>query len=106
MIFDHYDLLELFEREPLEYRSDQGFYMNSKTDPLGIKLLFSMSIYTDKCMVSLIYKEHELTLVSLEINNVIKVEKREDLLFIHSKSASSPIIINFKPRFSISEICL
>ncbi|WGG44161.1 hypothetical protein [Rossellomorea sp. DA94] len=104
--FDLYDLLELFEREAIEYSRDQGFYMNSKTDVLGIELLLSMSIYSNSCRISLIHKEYEVTLVSLEIKNVSKVEKREEILLIHSENRSSPVTINFKPRFSIGQINL
>lgn len=104
IIYSEYDLLELFEREPIVEHKDQGFYMNSKTDKSGMKLLFSMSVYKHNCSFMLINEGLDITLVEIEIDNVIKLKKREETLLIDVKGKNNPIKITFKPGFSFNKL--
>ena len=100
-IFDEYDLLELFNAEPITIGPyGSGLYIYRKKNSNGVKVSLSLSTHENKCRVSL--SINEITFLNVELNNVENLHKKDGWLRIHQNNGEKDFFICFYPIFYVS----
>ena len=103
IIYDEYELLELFESEPTSIADDPkaGLMMYSKKDDFGFEIIMTLSIYECNCILSLNYKEYETSIFNFELKNVEKILCKNELLIIQAEGGKQCVEVMFKPSFAL-----
>ncbi|PJZ01342.1 hypothetical protein CPT06_04550 [Bacillus vallismortis] len=81
--YNEYDLLELFDSEPVSVSSDPlaEVFMYSIQDMKGFKLILTMDVYALKCNLSLTF--NELIVLESKLVNVTQLKRCNSDLFIY-----------------------
>ena len=99
--YNSYELLELFESEPIEENGiDTGIFIYSKIDSSLIKCVLTLSIYQYECILGLSHSTTDMVIFETKINDVKELVCKKDLLIITRKNDDN-IFIYFKPNFFI-----
>jgi hypothetical protein len=107
MKYDEYELLKLFEDEPLVMVDDQtGMFMYSKDDDYGFHLLLTMSVHESKCSVSLSYKHFKGVIFDFELEDISQIKGKNNRLTILGNDGNTEVEISFKPHFSLKTVRL
>lgn len=107
IIYDEYELLELFEAEPKLKRTEgeeAGLFMYSNVDKHSIKLLISFSVYENQCDVSLSYNRsdgRDDDLFDCRVENVERFECKKNQMNIIKFGGEVIMKIYFKPYYVI-----
>lgn len=101
--FDEYELLELFESEPVVVHGDYqaGVFMYAKDDAKGVNIVFTFDVYQCYCEFSLNIDNGKYTICEYKLNNVASLEKVGESLSIISKDDDEIVRINFQPSTAI-----
>ncbi len=101
--FDEFDLLELFESEPIIVHGDEqaGVFMYSKNDTKGVNIVFTFDVYQCCCEFSLNLDGGKYTICEYKLNNVASLKKVDKSLRIISKDDDEIVRINFNPSTAI-----
>ena len=105
--FSEYDLLELFETEPVligEYEAGMCIY--SKTDDFGFKLVLTISVYENECLISLNHQSYSVPIVDFKLKDVMKISRNDNRLIIQCDDRKKQLEVLFKPNFSFNEIMI
>ncbi|MUK87331.1 hypothetical protein GMD78_02810 [Ornithinibacillus sp. L9] len=101
--FNEYEMLELFESDPVVIgQYEAGNFIYSKTDEFGFKLVFTISIYENECIVSLSHQSYKTPIVDYRFKDVVALVKNEDCLILKRNNNEELIKVFFKPNFSFS----
>jgi hypothetical protein len=103
MKFDEFDLLELFEAEPIIVHGDEqaGVFMYLKKDYNGANIVFLFDVYQCYCEFSINLESDKSTLCEYRVNNVASLDRIEDSLRLVSKENNEIVRIDFKPTISV-----
>lgn len=97
--YDEYELLELFENEPVSvFDKDAGVFIYSRTDKLGIKLVMTMSIYEYECNISLNHDNYQKPIFELKLKDVDSIECDNEKMFFNRKKTNKEL------QFTLSRI--
>lgn len=95
--YDEYELLELFEAEPLPISEDEaGMFIYSKEYSDGISIMLSFSVYEKTCNIYLSLSGH--TVFETEISHVESLKAQNGCLKICTNDSAQNYVIYFKPR--------
>ncbi len=99
-IYNEYDLLELFDSEPICVSSDPlaDVLMYTIEDIQGFKLILTMDVYALECNLSLTF--NELLVFESEFINVTQLKKYNSTLFIYIHNEPKVKVI-FKNQLGI-----
>ncbi|CAH1190390.1 hypothetical protein PAECIP111893_00308 [Paenibacillus plantiphilus] len=102
-IYDQYELLELFESEPIVIgEPEAGMNIFKKEDKYGFKLILTISIYEKECILSLTQRDCPNPIFDLRLTDVNKIYNENSTLYI--MSGEKLISIGFHPNFSLSNL--
>ncbi|ADF38672.1 hypothetical protein [Priestia megaterium] len=105
MKYDEYELLELFEDEPLVMVDEQtGMFMYSKDDDHGFHLLLVMSVHKNQCSVSLGYNHFKGLIFDFELEDISEIKGKNNRLTILGNDGNREVEISFKPHFSLKTV--
>lgn len=107
MKYNEYEMLELFEDEPvvmIDYQT--GMFMYSKDDDHGFHLLLTMSVHESKCSVSLSYKHFKGLIFNFDLEDISQIKGENDRLKILGNDDNTEVEISFKPHFSLKKVKL
>lgn len=105
--FDEFELLELFEKEPIVIGDEAaGMFIYSKKDDQGFKLVLTLSIYEMQCGISLNYKNMGSSIFDFELKDVGTIIGEDQKLKILSRDNEKIIEVLFKPHFALQKIVL
>ncbi|UQZ47912.1 hypothetical protein M1D69_01120 [Bacillus sp. PK3-037] len=98
--YNEYDLLELFESEPISVSSDPlaEVFMYSIQDMKGYKLILTMDVYALECNLSLAF--NELLVFESKFKNVTQLKRCNSDLFIYIHNEPKVKVI-FKKQLGI-----
>ena len=100
--YDEYELLELFENEPVSVFDDEaGVFIYSRNDNLGFKLVMTMSIYEFECDISLNNDSYQKPIFEFKLKDVDSIKCEADKMLFIRKEREQSIIIHFKPNYSV-----
>lgn len=103
IIYNEYELLELFESEPIAIgEPEAGMKIYKKEDKQGFKLVLTISIYEQECLLSLTQGYCQNPIFDLKLTDVNKIYSEHDMLYI--KYGEKFISIGFIPNFSLSNV--
>jgi len=98
IIYDEYELLELFEAEPLVIATKEaGMFIYSKKFSTGIKISLYLSVYERECEISMCINENGFYETSL--CNVEYLRQEGKRLRIHQNDSETDYLISFYPSF-------
>ena len=104
MLYDEYELLEIFESEPsIIVDKDTGIYNYQKNDDCGFSISLYISVHETFCILTLKYKNFTDPIFSVKLNDVIKIKADNNKLIVSQKSAKD-VTVYFKPNFSFDLI--
>jgi len=107
MEYNEYELLELFEDEPVVMVDEQtGVFMYSKDDDHGFHLLLVMSVHESQCSVSLSYKHFKGLIFDFELEDISEIKGENNRLTILGNDGNREVEISFKPHFSLKTVKL
>ena len=87
--YDKYDLLELFECEPTKpYEEDVGIYNYKRTDIYDFTLELYLSLYDQRCCLTIWYKNFGNPIFDLTFENINKIKSKKEQLII--EQANNP----------------
>ena len=96
--FDEYDLLELFNAEPITTGPEgTGLYIYSKNNSNGVKIVLSLSAHEHKCSISL--GIDGVSFFQVELKNVEYLRRKDGYLRIHQSNSDDDYSICFYPEF-------
>lgn len=102
IMFDEYELLELFECEPRVIDRDSEIYVYSSINNYGFKFELYISIYDMNIILTLTYKDFSSPIIDLNIDNVKRIATNSNKLNIYTNESDCPnAIVHFKPSFRI-----
>ncbi|PRP50813.1 hypothetical protein C7B63_10390 [Bacillus halotolerans] len=98
--YNEYDLLELFESEPISVSSDPlaEVFMYSIQDMKGFKLILTIDVYALECNLSLAF--NELLVFESKFVNVTQLNRCNSELFIYIHNKPKVKVI-FKKQLGI-----
>lgn len=100
--YNEFELLELFEKEPVSVFDDEsGVFIYSKDDNLGFHLVMLMSVYECKCSIGLSYTKYKTSIFNLDFDNVDSIKCDKEKMSIVMKNSKKNVIIYFKPNYSL-----
>ncbi|WP_300382039.1 hypothetical protein [Clostridium sp.] len=100
--YDEYELLELFENEPVSVFDDEaGVFIYSRNDNLGFKLVMTMSIYEFECNISLNHDSYQKPIFEFKLKDVDSIKCDADKMLFIRKESEQSVIIHFKPNYSV-----
>jgi len=98
--YDEYELLELFENEPVAiFKKEVGHFIYNKKDDRNINLGLTILTYEKECIIDLSLEEQILFEVTLK--EVEYLQSDGESLRIHQKDSSQDYLIFFKPSIFI-----
>jgi hypothetical protein len=104
MVYDKYELLELFGNFPKVIDEEVEIYRYHITDELGFTFILHISTYEDYAAVSLAYKDYETFIFNIGFRQVEKIEARLEKKFqgftIYHEN-NQKVIVYFTPNFAI-----
>ncbi|SDO04738.1 hypothetical protein SAMN04487897_107185 [Paenibacillus sp. yr247] len=101
--FDEYELLKLFESEPVTIgEKEAGVFIYSKTDSFGFKLVMTFSIYEKECSLSLNHHSYETPIFDVKLKDVERISCNYKQLKIQRNNSEKCIEAIFKPNFSLN----
>ncbi|PFP14474.1 hypothetical protein COJ92_23530 [Priestia megaterium] len=107
MKYDEYEMLELFEDEPLVMIDEQtGIFTYRKIDDYGFKLSFTISVHESQCSVSLSYKHFKGLIFNFELEDISQIKGENNRLTILGNDGNREVEISFKPHFSLKTVRL
>ncbi|MFD1425588.1 hypothetical protein JOD24_000257 [Kroppenstedtia sanguinis] len=99
--YDEYELLELFESEPIPLNDEEaGMFFYIQKDKNGFKVIMYISIYENSCELSVSHENLEKPIFQLELHEVKSIKGKEDRLIITRKGKEN-IVFFFKPNYSL-----
>ncbi|GLC89312.1 hypothetical protein [Lysinibacillus piscis] len=105
--FDEFELLELFEKEPMVIGdAAAGMFIYSKKDDLGFTLVLTVSIYEKQCNLSLVYPNFETSIFEFELKNIDRIIGEDQKLKILRHNSEKSIEVIFKPHFALKKLVL
>lgn len=100
--YDEYELLELFENEPVSvFDEEAGVFIYSRIDNLGFKLVMTMSIYEFECNISLNYDSYQKPIFEFKLKDVDSIKCDGAKMMFIRKESEQNAIIHFKPNYSL-----
>lgn len=100
--YDEFELLELFEKEPISVFDDEsGVFIYSKDDNLGFHLVLSMSVYERKCSIGLSYAKYQTSIFNFDFDNVDSIKCDKEKMCIVTENGKENVIVYFKPNYSL-----
>ncbi|MGE7307567.1 hypothetical protein ACQKJG_27445 [Priestia megaterium] len=107
MEYNEYELLELFEDEPVVVVDEQtGMFMYSKNDDYGFQLILTTSVHENKCSVSLGYEHFKGLIFDFELEDINQIKGENNCLTILGNGGSTELEISFRPHFSLKTVRL
>ena len=107
MKYDEYEMLELFEDEPLVMFDEQiGIFTYRKMDDYGFELSFNISVHESQCSVSLSYKQFRGLIFNFELEDISQIKGENNRLTILGNDGNREVEISFKPHFSLKTVRL
>ncbi|SDF57356.1 hypothetical protein [Sporomusa acidovorans] len=102
--YDEYELLELFENEPILVCGEEaGVFMYSNVDKCNVKIVMLFSVYENTCKVSLCHASHnDKTIFECNIVDVERLECSKSTMKIVKIGGAVPISISFDPNYAIN----
>ncbi|NPC94029.1 hypothetical protein HOO54_17845 [Bacillus sp. WMMC1349] len=81
--YDEYDLLELFESEPVSIADDPraGEFIYTYKDNQNFKLILTLDVYQLTCSIDITY--NDFTVFSGDFQNVTNIKKVENFMIIN-----------------------
>lgn len=105
--YDEYELLELFEKEPVVIGDEEaGMFIYSKNDDLGFKLVLTISIYEKQCILSLNYQSLATPIFEFNLLDIDAIICEDQKLKIISHDKEKRVEVIFKPHFALKKINL
>ncbi|MED4117272.1 hypothetical protein [Priestia megaterium] len=105
MKYDEYEMLELFEDEPLVMIDEQtGIFTYRKIDDYGFKLSLTISVHESQCSVSLSYKHFKGLIFNFELEDINQIKGENNRLTILGNDGNKEVEISFKPHFSLKTV--
>lgn len=102
MKYDEYEMLELFEAEPLVMFDEQtGIFTYKKVDDYGFQLSLTISVHESECNVSLSYKHFKGLIFDFELKDINQIKGENNRLIILGNDGNRKVEISFKPNFSL-----
>ncbi|MBE5100325.1 hypothetical protein [Priestia aryabhattai] len=107
MKYDEYEMLELFEDEPLVMIDEQtGIFTYRKIGDYGFKLSLTISVHESQCSVSLSYKHFKGLIFNFELEDINQIKGENNSLKILGNDGNKEVEISFKPHFSLKTVRL
>ncbi|TYR81130.1 hypothetical protein FZC66_04500 [Priestia megaterium] len=107
MLYNEYELLELFENEPIVMADEQtGMFMYIKNDDFGFKLILNISQHEDKCSVSLSYEKIKGVIFDFELEGIEQIKGEDNHLIILGNDDRTEVKISVKPHFGLKTVKL
>ncbi|MDT2045889.1 hypothetical protein [Priestia flexa] len=107
MEYNDYELLELFEDEPIVMVDEQtGWFTYSKRDDLGFELVLTMLVIEGRCIVSLSYEKHKGAIFDFDLKGIEKIKGENNRLNISGNDGNTEVEISFKPHFGLKTVKL
>ncbi|MED4011632.1 hypothetical protein ABE056_27300 [Priestia aryabhattai] len=107
MKYDEYEMLELFEDEPLVMFDQQtGIFTYQKIDDYGFTLSLTISVHESQCSVSLSYKYFKGLIFDFELEDINQIKGENNRLKILGNDGNREVEISFKPHYSLKTVRL
>lgn len=107
MKYDEYEMLELFEDEPLVMIDEQtGIFTYKKVDNYGFKLTLTILVHESECDVTLSYKHFKGLIFDFELEDINQIKGENNRLTILGNGGNTKVEISFKPHFSLKTVRL
>jgi len=107
MKYDEYEMLELFEDEPLVMFDQQtGIFTYRKSDNYGFKLSMTIWVHESKCSVNLGYTQFKGLIFDFELEDINQIKGENNRLTILGNDDNRKVEISFKPHFSLKTVRL
>lgn len=107
MKYDEYEMLELFEDEPLVMIDEQtGIFTYRKMDNYGFNLSMTIWIHESRCSVRLSYKHFKGLIFDFELEDIRQIKGENNRLTILGNDDNREVEISFKPHFSLKTVKL
>jgi hypothetical protein len=102
MIYNKYDLLELFESFP-EFLVDEitGISTYTRQDMYGFTFRMFLDVHEGHCVLTLLYKDFEYPIFRGEYRDVKSITCKENRLIIHQYDKLEDTVVHFKPTYGI-----
>ncbi|MFP3846031.1 hypothetical protein [Priestia filamentosa] len=99
--YDEYELLELFQNEPVSIADDldAGELIYLYEDAQKFKLILTMDVYKQICSIDITYNDN--TVFSGEFNNVSSIRKIADDIMIIDIEREEKIRIKFSKQVGV-----
>ena len=92
--YDEYELLELFENEPVVIsEKEAGRFIYSKSDSSGISIMLAVSIYDKECEICLSMGER--LIFETNLKKVDYLQSKDKCLRIHQNESIQDYLIYF-----------
>jgi hypothetical protein len=105
--YDEYELLELFENEPVVIGDKEaGMFIYSKNDAVGFKLVLTVSIYEKECELILTYQNFNSSIFDIKLKDVDRITCKNQKLSLLSIDDEKSIEVTFKPTFALKTFVL
>lgn len=79
-------------------------FIYSKTDIQGLKLVLTLSVYEQECLISLNHESYSVPIINLTLKDVTKISRNNDQLNIQFENGKKYLDVMFKPNFSFSNL--
>lgn len=100
--YDEYELLELFENEPVSVFDEKaGVFIYSRIDSFGFKLVMMISIYEFECNISLNHDNYKKPIFEFKLKDVDSIKCDGEKMQVIRKESEQSVIIHFKPNYSL-----
>jgi hypothetical protein len=100
--YQEYELLELFESEPIVINKDACIYTYKHTDKFEFRLELYFSAYDQCYSISLWYKNFANSLFDIGFNNVKKIVCQKDKLIIEQENKEKDAVVYFTPTYTFT----
>jgi hypothetical protein len=79
-------------------------FIYSKTDIQGLKLVLTLSVYEQECLLSLNHESYSIPIIDLTLKDVTKISKNNDKLNFQFENGKKNLDVLFKPNFSFCSL--
>ena len=101
IVYNEYDLLELFGNDPVYIgEKEAGICFYSCKDRLGLNLTLSLSIYENECDISLDFNNK--VIFHFNLKDVSSFNLNNKTLHINRIDNDRTLIIGFSPNFTLN----
>ena len=98
--YQEYELLELFESDPVVIDEGACIYRYRRTDKFGFCLKFYFSAYNQNCAISLWYKNFANPIFDIGFDKITSIICKKDKLILEQENQEEDAVVYFKPTYT------